>query len=404
MIIFSNHSKEEVFKMNLHESQSHYNAYKGGISLSFGKHIMFKSFEDAVHSIVYANISTEFSSEAIIDDFDRISKDEVYVYEVVTEEAMIKRITLNELLSSDSNDMFTIGCLLASRKVYRSMDTMLEEELDIDNETIFNLDKETLKNLILKRDTYGQASLIGEILLGDNSDERLYHNTIKLDTTGDLSYVFIQQSGSYIEDVANKVVDCDKNGDLIIDLLNWTNDDPIVLAEKIVSIKNPFKTIDFINRYAEYLDNVREDKSDTGFVQNEKKVMNYLNESLINVDYSEINFKELVNNRYYEQPLSVSVFELLNILKTNSKNDSARAMLEGMKEYFNNDFLNEFNDIIYKNKISKVQSYDLDGIIIIVINVNDKFFITRKTRHGYLKFCEHLMCNTADYIRLSDLM
>lgn len=404
MIIFSNHSKEELFKMNVQKSQNHYNAYKGGINLSFGKHFMFKSFKDAVDSIVYGNISAEFSPEAIIDDFDRISKDEIYVYEVNTEEAMVRRVTQNELLSSYDDGMFAIGCLLASRKVFHSMNTILEEELDIDNETIFNLDKETLKNLILKRDTSGQASLIGEILLGDNSDERLYHNTIKLDTTGDLSYVFIQQSGSYIEDVANKVVDCDKNGDLIIDLLNWTNDDPIVLAEKIVSIKNPFKTIDFINRYAEYLDNVREDKSDTGFVQNEKKVMNYLNESLINVDYSEINFKELVNNRYYEQPLSASVFEVLNILMTNSKNDSARAMLEGMKEYFNNDFLNEFNDIIYKNKISKVQSYDLDGIIIIVINVNDKFFITRKTRHGYLKFCEHLMCSTADYIRLSDLM
>lgn len=132
--------------------------------------------------------------------------------------------------------------------------------------------------------------------------------------------------------------------------------------------------------------------------------MDYLNNSLINVDYSRISFKELANNIYYEQPLNISVFKVLNTLMAHDKKDSVRAMLEGMKEYFNNEFLNEFNDIIYKNKISKVQSYDLDGIIIIAINANNKFFITRKTKHGYLKFCEHLMCSTADYIRLSELM
>lgn len=403
MIIFSSNSREQILKLSLNETFRCYKAKVGNITLDFGKHLIFNNFKEALNGIAYCNMIPEFLDSSIIEDLDKISED-IYLYEVDEEEFIIRNITENDLLSSDDDDMFAVGCLLASRKVYNSKNTMLEEELKIDGETIFNLDKDTLINLILKKDATGQASLIGDILLCDSNDERLYENTLRLDATGVLAYKFIIQSGFYVERPFNKVVSSDSKGDLIVDLLNWIDSSPMLLAEKIVSMKNPFRVIDFINRYDEYLDNVRDFKGNTDFVKSEETVKNYLYTALINFDYNNMSIEKFINNdMYYYTSLKSSVFKILNSMIEKGKTDSAKAFLELMKNKFNSEFVDEFDNTIYKEDISKVQSYDLNGSIFTILNIKERFFIIEKSRDEFLRLSGDLMVNTNGYIELNKL-
>lgn len=407
MLIFSNKCKQEVVKtIKMVESNVVLNGYLSEMSIDFGKHIVFKNFEEASHSFIFGNLHDGFSYDAIIDDLNDITSNEVYLYEAYSSEAILREISLNELILSEDQDKFAIGCLLGARRIYQSLDTMLDEELEINNSTIYNLDKETLIDIILKKDTSGKASLIGDLLLENGDDERLYKNTIKLDQTGDLSYVFIQQAESMIEEVVEKIIETDKKGCLLIELLNWIDDNPINLAKKIIEIKNPFRIFDFLSRYDEYLDNVREFKSETGFVQSENEVKSFIEKSIANLDYSIIDFKELLSEKYYECDVSYSMYKTINILAEYKKYDSIKTLINTIKE-----FCKVENEEILKKSICDVRTLDIekeDKVIVIIAyktaSGSKNFLISLKSKEEYQDLFAYLMCYCYDSIPVSRLM
>lgn len=403
MIILSNNSKEKIVRANLEKSNRAYNSKIGKITLDFGNHMIFDDFDQALHSIVFSNITVDFSPEVIIDDLDCFA-DNIYVYEIKEENLSVREISMNELLLSGNDDEFAMGCLLSCRKVYNDKDTTLEEELNIKGLSIKNLNKEALVDLILLRDTTGQASLIGDILLSSYNDERLYKNTLKLDATGSLSYVFIQQAGNKIDTVVDKILAVDTEGDLVIDLLNWVDDNPLLLATKIVSINNPFKIIDFINRYDEYLYNVRDCKADTDFVKDEEVVKDYLYTALVDFNYDSMNIEDLLNDDvYYETPLKTAIFTITDSMLAKGRLDLAKNFFELIKNHFNDDFTEKYDKVIYKEDITDIQNYDLDNCVFILISIGKKLFIAQKNRSEFLKFSQDLMLSTEDYIELNKL-
>lgn len=403
MIILSNNSKKKIVRANLEKSNRAYNSKIGKITLDFGNHMIFDDFNQALHSIVFSNIATDFHPADIIDDLDCFA-DNIYVYEIKEENLSIREISMNELLLSNNDNEFTMGCLLSCRKVYNDKDTTLKEELNINGLPINDLNKETLIDLILLKDTTGQASLIGDILLSSYNDKRLYENTLKLDATGSLSYVFIQQAGNKIDRVVDKILAVDTEGDLVIDLLNWVDDNPLSLATKIVSINNPFKIIDFINRYDEYLDNVRDCKADTDFVKDEEIVKCYLHAALIDFNYDSMNIEDLLNDdMYYETPLKTAVFTIVDSIISKGRLDLAKKFFELIKNHFNNDFTKKYDKVIYKEYITDVQNYELDNDVFILISIDKKLFIAQKNRSEFLKFSQNLMLSTENYIGLNEL-
>lgn len=409
MIIFSSNSKEEVVKIEkMVEHRCVFKGYSSKISINFGEHLAFKSFEEAFNGLVFGNVHAGFSPEAIIYNLNRITDGELYLYELNSSECIVREISLNELILSDDNYEFAIGCLLGARKVCECLNTMLDEELKINETTIFNLDKKTLIDIILKNDTSGEASLIGDLLFGDGDDERLYENTIKLDKTGDLSYVFIQQAESEIDEVVENIMKKDKEGYLLIDLLNWINDNPINLAKKVVEIKNPFRTLCFLLRYDEYLDNVREYKSDTEFVESENEVKSFLKQSISNLDYSKIDFKELISKNNYEYTIGFSIHKIINILDEYKNYDSIKIFINAMKEFYEVE-----NELILKKDILNVDTLDIskEEVVIIVTveikrngGIDYRYLTSLKSKEEYKDLFAYLMCNKDESIPLNKLI
>lgn len=397
MIIFSNKSADSILKVE--RNNSRYSIEKVKVSFDFGSYIGYDTMGIALKDMVLSAIVPDLNDDAIFEKLDTVSQEEVYCYSLDEETAELKHLSISELLSSDNQDEFAIGVLMASRERFNELDTTLDEEIDFGGKTIFNLTAPILKEMVLSQDKEGIASFILD-LTSDNDE--LYNNVLKLDKTGEISILYLTLLERYDEKVANKILEVDKSGDLIIEVLNWLNDSPIEFARRIVELGNPFKVIDFKKRYEYYLDCVRDSKADTLFVKEESSIISYLNHYLIECKYSELDQDLLSEEVFYENPQEEMLAEIFNLAKEADRLDT----VENLLKYLNHDTIRiiENSEPVQKSEIELVDSYTCGEIVIFVISVKGKSLYFTNTKERYQEVLELLLKDRESYISLSELL
>ena len=412
MIVLSAKKETEIFNGVNNTSKDAEFVANFNLNLDFGTYpLVINDLSSFLEISLLSNRDLGCNDTAILDYLDKFNNngDLIYVYEVVS--GGVKSISIEELLNSEDEDKFTLGCLLKANLLYcittRRYQSLIIEKIDISKEQVdfyYSNEFNCLKDLVLSKDTTGLSSYIISMLL-DDRDDVFYDNAVKLDKTGEISHAYMVSSDSYLESAVERIMEVDKVGCYITDSLMWLNKSPLELANKIVQINNPFAILTFKNRYEEYLINVKEDGRNSGFLLDEVEVTQLLNNSLLNFDFKAISLTdEMKGYNILEQTFVSAVIDITEILVTNENYDNLLSFFNFLNKYSRDKAqINEYCHII-KEKIRKIKHYTLGKYSVIIFAIDGFIFGAIKDTDKYFELCEALAWGKETDISLNLLL
>lgn len=396
MIILSNKSKDSILEVSKLRNMNI--AKKVMLGFDFGRCLGFDSMNE-VFEYSFREYMTEPSAPSLLFDvFDEISEGEVYCYVINEDSSVVRHISIAEMLESEDKDYFTVGVLLAVRKKMNDLDTDLEYEINFSDRTFSSINTEILKEYVLSKDIDGRASLIVDMA---KDDEELYSNVKRLDSTGRYISVYYALFQSYRSDIGERLLEVDKDGEYIIETLNWLKTSPEPFASKMIELGNPFKVVDFRVRYEDYVNSLKSCNEEMEFVTAKSDVLNILDGYLMTCNYSEMIDKLYDKSIFYENNSEFILNEILTIAKLVKNEDVVVNLLNAVNKK-NEAFIDNLKPIT-KNDIELVSSMDMNEYTIFHLDVDGVNVQICKSKEDSIEFLKFLLQNKYETISIKEL-